>query len=86
MKWQFFIFMVLLGFVGCAKPDPVQAAFQKCTKSITENIKSLENQPKAIRDIANGVASMGLKACEIIKTACEDRKNPSCQLILEQYK
>ena len=72
--------------VACAKPDPVEAAFQKCTKGITDNIKSLENQPEAVRGVANGIAGLGLKACELIKTACGDRESTACQVILEQYK
>ena len=71
---------------SCAKPDPVEAAFQKCTKGITDNIKSLENQPEAVRGVANGIAGLGLKACELIKTACGDRESTACQVILEQYK
>ena len=80
------LLVLAIGVVACAKPDPVEAAFQKCTKSITDNIKSLENQPQAIRDIANGIAGMGLKACELIKTVCQDQKSSACQVILEQYK
>ena len=64
------LLVLAIGVVACAKPDPVEAAFQKCTKSITDNIKSLENQPEAIKSVANGIAGMGLKVCDLI-----DRKS-----------
>ena len=80
------LLVLAIGVVACAKPDPVEAAFQKCTKSITDNIKSLENQPQAIKSVANGIAGMGLKVCDLIKTACKDKESAACQVILEQYK
>ena len=82
VKIWLFLVGLTIGAMACAKPHPVEAAFQKCTKNI--NIKSLENQPEAVRGVANNIASMGLKAWDLIKTVCKDQKSSACQVILEQ--
>jgi hypothetical protein len=72
--------------VACAKPDPVEAAFQKCTKNINDNIRSLEHQPDAVRGVANGISGLGLKACDLIKTVCQNKESDVCKVTLEQYR
>lgn len=77
----------ILSLAGCTSEPEWVSIYNECQDNVKEGLAEMKESPDTPKAMSDMMQSMGLAACEMIKTTCEtDPEGAMCQAIINSNK
>ncbi|MCU7800100.1 MAG: hypothetical protein KZQ70_08130 [gamma proteobacterium symbiont of Lucinoma myriamae] len=77
----------VLSLTGCGSEPEWVSIYNECQDSVNKGLDEMKQSPDTPKAMGDMMESMGLAACEMIKTSCEKApEGTMCQAIVNSHK